>query len=130
MDRNTLFAWTLVPLGLLAAAYLIGTAHLWSHTGNYTLPWFCTTLAVCLLLVGGLCLLCDATPDRIPIAAASLFFGGAVMVVGVGMLIHAMVYEVKNDWLASFGEWFGFGAILAGVMFVPRMRDTSTERME
>ena len=83
MDRTTLIGWTLMPLGLLVAAWLIGTARLWSHTANYTVPWFCTTLAVCLLAVGGLAVLCNVAPARIPIAAASLFYAGAVMIIGV-----------------------------------------------
>ena len=130
MDRNAILGWTMMPLGLLAAAWLIGAARLWSHTANYTLPWFCTTLAVCLLAVGGLAVLCNERPGRIPIAAAALFYAGAVMIVGVGMMIHALVYEIREDWFASFGEWFGFAAILAGVLFVPRMRDVQTLERE
>ncbi len=122
MTARDIAAFVLIPLVLLVAAWVIKMFPLWSFLGNATVPWFCTALALAMLIVGVTCILLRCLPDAIPARHAALVVTGILVVIGIGLAVDGFAYEEADDWLASIGEWSGFAVILVGVFWLPRLR--------
>ena len=97
---NVVLAYVLIPLVLLAAAYLINRLGLWDSVGNLTMPWLCTAVAV---------------PGRV----AALFAGAVLIVFGAGLIVDRTTYGKLDHWAATVGSWVGFAVVLGGVFVLP-----------
>lgn len=114
---------------LLVAAALIHACQLWSLLANYTVPWFCCTLAIGLVLMVLTSLVTRRTPDTIPPACVTAVVVGYSAAVGLGMLLDFLSYgrEMPPDWASSLGEWAGFTGVVAGLFWIARLAKGNTE---
>lgn len=103
----------LVALGLLVAAVVIDGANLWSSVANYTIPWFCSALAIALLVTAAICLI-TGLPLR-EIDSRTLVVVWLVMTVGIGagILIDAAASFQFAAYKVALTEWLGFAVMLA-----------------
>lgn len=120
MKSGNLIVITCIALGLLVAAGLISIFKLWGLVGNLTVPWFCSSLAIAILLVAMTSALTDCPPATIPVSRVLAAIVGTSVVVGVGMLVDAYSYSVPKDWVGSLAEWAGFTMIVVVVFWIPR----------
>ncbi len=123
---SNLIVITCVALGLLVAAGLISNFKLWSLLGSYTVPWFCSSLAIAILLVAMTSALTDCPPATIPVYRVLVAIVGTSVAVGVGMLVDAYSYNVPKDWAGSLAEWAGFMMIVIVVFWIPRESNKNT----
>lgn len=106
-----------VVLLLLGAAWLVNEDRLWSQIGSFTVPWFCTALALALLILLLVCNLREQAPAELP----WLVVVGTVVVVGVVLVAGT---EIDNEKYALSGivgtrwEVAGFMALLLGLFLV------------
>ncbi|MEM6749413.1 MAG: hypothetical protein AAGA57_09180 [Planctomycetota bacterium] len=121
MTTRHIAGFFLIPLVLLVAAGAINALSLWSFLGNLAVPWFCTALAIAVMVLGVTCLLLQRPPSTIPARRAALVVAAVLVILGVGFIVDAFAYARPADWLASAGEWVGFAVILAGVFWLPRL---------
>lgn len=122
MTTREIAGFVLIPLVLLIAAGTINALSLWSFLGNFTVPWFCTALALAVLIVGVTCLLTQRPPSSIPTRHAALVVAAVLLIFGIGFIVDMIAYDESADWLASVGEWVGFAVILVGAFWLPRLR--------
>ena len=122
MHTRDIVGFVVLPLVLLAAGYLAGSQGQWAEAGSLTITWFCSCLAVAIVIVGATALLVQSPPRDIPLAAAALVYAAVVGVVGVGMVIDAFTFDELDSLPASLGEWVGFAVILAVLFLAPRLR--------
>ena len=116
MTTVTLLGFILLPITLLIAAVAINQFRLWDILANFTLPWFCSALAVSLLILGAVCLVMQASPSSLPPRIRVFTVAGTLVTFGVGMVVDARAYHPKpHDWYASLGGWLGFAIILSAV---------------
>lgn len=130
MHSRDVVGFALVPLALLAAGWLAKTLPVWSQIGGHTIPWFCSALAIALLVAGGTSLLCGQSLATIPTWTAVLAAAGAILVVGIGFLVDYFTYfgsnertfgiPVSTDWGGTIGEWVGFAVLVVGCFWLPR----------
>lgn len=122
MHTRDIVGFIVLPLVLLAAGYLAGSQNQWADVGSLTISWFCSCLALAIVIVGVTGLLVQAPPGEIPLGAAALVYAAAVGVVGVGMVIDAFACDELESLPSSLGEWAGFAVILAALYLAPRLR--------
>ena len=123
MSTSDKIGITAAALCLLVASAVIQEYSLWSTLGSYTVPWFCTALAIALLIVLSTAILCGSEVSLIPISRILVMCVGSSLAVGIGMFVDGEAYGFQGEWIVSVGEWFGFTAILAVVFWLPRNRD-------
>lgn len=123
---GNLIVITSIALGLLVAAVLINNFKLWSLLGNFTVPWFCSSLAIAMLLVAMVSALTGYPPATIPISSVLVVIVGTSVVVGIGMLVDAYSYSVPQDWVGSLAEWAGFTMIVIVVFWIPKKSGKNT----
>jgi hypothetical protein len=126
MKFGNLIVITCVALGLLVAAGLISIFKLWGLLGNLTVPWFCSSLAIAILLVAMTSALTDCPPATIPISRVLAAIVGTSVAVGVGMLVDAYSYSVPTDLVGSLAEWAGFTTMVVVVFWIPRESNRKT----
>lgn len=113
----------IVVVLLLGSAWLIYEDKLWSQTANLTVPWFCSALALGLLIVLIVCGLRGQGPAELPwiVIAGTVVVTGAVLAVGC---------EIDNQTYTTSGivgtrwELAGFVVLLLGLFMVARRRRT------
>lgn len=123
MKSNEWAYFILLPLLLLITACAIHTCRLWSYLANFTVPWFCSALALALLILGVSCFLLQCTPAQIPLLRVRQIILAILLILGLGLIVDLFAYGESRDWLASIGEWVGFMVILLGVFKLPRTQD-------
>ncbi len=123
---GNLIVITSIALGLLVAAVSINNFKLWSLLGNFTVPWFCSSLAIAMLLVAMVSALTGYPPATIPVSRVLVAIVGTSVAVGVGMLVDAFSYIVPKDWAGSLAEWVGFMMIVIVVFWIPRESGKNT----
>ena len=106
---------------LLTASVLINAFNLWSLVGNYTIPWFCSAMAIGICIVCITCLLTENSISSIPISCVAAIVIATSVISGVGMLVDELTYVCPKDWMASIGEWLGFTIILIILFWIPRL---------
>lgn len=122
MSASDKFGIPAAALCLLVASAVIQEYSLWSTLGNYTVPWFCTVLAIAFLIVLSTAMVCGSEISRIPPSRVLVTCIVSSLAVGIGMFVDAEAYVSDPEWMVSAGEWFGFTAILAMVFWLPRSR--------
>ena len=127
MKTRDVLGFVLVPLVLLVAAWMINTFQLWDFLANMTLPWFCTAVAVSVLLLGAVCVVLEVSPTAVPGRVAVMVVVGTMAIFGAGMVVDFLFYVRPDDWAASVGGWIGFGAVLGGVFTLPQLRPRSAQ---
>ena len=123
--RNPLIG-VAAALGLLLSALIIQRFQLWSALASYTVPWFCSTVAIALLLVTMTSWLSGCTPAQIPISRAATVVVGVALATGVGMLLDGISYGSRSDYASSIGEAIGFVAVTAVLFWIPRTEGTTS----
>ena len=126
MTPRLIAGFFLISLALLLAASSIGQFSLWSRLGNATVPWFCTSLALAVLIVGVTCLLLERPPSAIPVRHSVFVTIVVSVLLGIGLVLDGIAYGTLPDRLATVGEWLGFVAILAGAFWLPRLRTSES----
>jgi hypothetical protein len=121
MQTRDIVGFILVPVVLLAAAWLISDYQLWNPVASLTIPWFCTALALALLVLGATCLIVGAAPAAVPMKAALVIYGVTVIVVAVGLVVDGLDDLDGGTALTSLVEWVGFSLILLAVFMAPRL---------
>jgi len=122
MNTKEIIGLLCTVVALLAAAVVTHVYQLWSYLGNYTVPWFCDSTAIALLLVTLTSVLTGCPPSIIPIGSALAVVVGSSLAVGLGMYVDSMSYNVLRDSPSSIGEWVGFTLIVLFVFWIPRNR--------
>ncbi len=122
MTPRQIAGFFLISLVLVLAATSIGHFSLWSRLGNSTVPWFCTALAMAILIVGLTCLLLQRSPSAIPVRHAVFVTIVVAIALGIGLIIKGIAYVTLPERLATIWEWLGFVVILAGAFWLPRLR--------
>lgn len=117
-----------VAVGLLIAAAAIDVYELWSVLSNCTVPWFCSALAIALLVMAGTCFLTNAAPAEIPKSRVEAAIVGPSVGVGLGMLVDAATYGTAGDWGGSIAEWAAFTVMLGVVFWIPRINKTNNDK--
>lgn len=107
---------------LLLAGLITNLFRLWSFLANFTVPWFCSAVAMALCILVITALLTNASPSSIPVSRVLAVIMGSVGVIGIGMVVDAISYGSFGDWTASIGEWAGFTLILSVVFWIPRCK--------
>jgi hypothetical protein len=110
---------------LLVAAAVVNHLNLWSLLGNYTVPWFCSTIAIALLIVTLTGSICGCPPGKIPLSRVITVIVGSSAVIGLGMLIDGISYNIPMDWASTAGEWLGFSISLIILFWLPRTNQTN-----
>jgi len=110
---------------LLIAAAVINHLNLWSSLGNYTVPWFCSTIAIALIIVTLTGSICGCPPGKIPLSRVITVIVGSSAAIGLGMLIDGISYNIPIDWASTVGELFGFSISLIILFWLPRMNQTN-----
>jgi len=130
MNNREMLGCFVAAFLLLVAAPLIHDYQLWSFLGNYTVPWFCCTVAVGLILVVVTALLTGKTLGAVPPSRAVIVVLGSSAAIGVGMLLDSLSYApgLPIDWVGSLGEWAGFTLILIVLFWIPRFSKKAAER--
>jgi len=122
MDRKDIALVLLTAFLLLLTGVLISAFQLWSLSGNYTVPWFCSAVGIGLCLISISSLLTQSPPSSIPIRRVTVVVIGSSIAIGIGMIIDGFVYTNAYDWVTSIGEWFAFTLILIVMFWLPRIR--------
>jgi MFS family permease len=123
MDRKDIALLLLAAFLLLVIGVLINSFQLWSISGNYTIPWFCSALGTGLCLISITSLLTQSSPSSIPMSRAAVVIIGSSVCIGIGMVIDGFVYTHTYDWISSIGEWFGFTLILIIMFWLPKIKN-------
>ena len=121
MATRDVVGFLLFPLVLLFAAWLIEERGLWDQLANSTVPWFCSALAIAVVLLGVTCLVVRRVPSELPTHLAVAVVAVTLVVFAVGMVIDSRRFG-RLDWLASFGRWAGFAVLLGGVFGFPLVK--------
>jgi len=129
MEFTRALGFVLAAVALLLAAWLIRAMCLWSNLANHTLPWFCSAVAVAILIVGVVSLLSHLPPGSLPVTRVALSWLAVMLVFGIGMVVDYCSYPAANKWLPAVGEWIGFGVVLAGAFWVSRPVKTITAQL-
>jgi hypothetical protein len=119
MQTRDVVGFVLLPLVLLASAWVIAERHLWDILGNSTVPWFCSALAIAVLLLGVTSVIVKQSPSELPTRIAVTVVTATLVVLAVGMVIDGRQFQ--SDWVSSAGSWIGFAVILGGVFALPRL---------
>lgn len=122
MELKNILGFVLMPLVLLLAAWCVRMGRLWSSTADYTVPWLCCAVAIAVLLLGITCLVSDRSPAEVPLRRVGFVWIGTMLVLGIGMVVDYFLYPELDDWIATAAEWVGFGVILAGTFWIPRLQ--------
>ena len=126
MNLRQTFALLALAVALLLAAVLIRSLALWSALANHTVPWFCSALAIAVLLVVLASLLTGRQPGKIPPAVAWWVTGGTSAALGIGMIIDAQNYQIAlRDAGASIAEWAGITAIVGSLFILSQLWSTT-----
>lgn len=120
-DRTDVLGYVFTALALLGIGLAIQFGQLWSRFGNLTLPWFCSALAVSLMVVCAAGLLTGRSPSRIPKAAAVMIYLATVLVAGIGIALDGWGAWGTTAFLTSMAECLGFAVILLILLTVPRL---------
>jgi len=115
---------------LLLTAWFTQAFSLWSDLGNDTVPWFCGTLAIAILVVTVTAILSGGSPGAIPVSRVLVVVIGASLALGVGMVVDGVCYGVPDDWMGSVGEWFAFTVTLVILFWIPRSRREAVEKQD
>ena len=110
---------------LLIAAAVVNHLNLWSFLGNYTVPWFCSTIAIALLIVTLTGSICSCPPGKIPLSRVIIVIAASSGAVGLGMIIDGISYNIPIDWASTVGEWLGFSIALIMLFWLPRTNQTN-----
>jgi hypothetical protein len=110
-------------LVLLTLAVFINVFKLWSFLGNYTIPWFCTAVAIGICVINVTSLLTGVSISSIPTSLVVLVTTVVSVIVGIGMLIDGLSYSFMKDWASSIGEWLAFTIILFLLFWTPKLMD-------
>lgn len=106
---------------LLLTAWLVQDLGLWSAIGSIFVPWFCTALAISLLVLIVVSALRNEPPRELPWRVVI----GTVVVVGVvfliGIEVDSRTYGLSQRGPARW-ELVGFLTVLVGVFVVSRRR--------
>ena len=120
-NRTDVLGYVFTSLTLLGIGLAIHFAKLWSPFGNLTLPWFCSALAISLMVVCAAGLLTGRSPSRIPKAAAAMIYLATVLVAAIGIAVDGWGAWGTMAFLTSMAEWLGFAVILLILLTVPRL---------
>lgn len=125
-NRDTIVSLSCAFLLLIAAA-VVNHLNLWSLLGNFTVPWFCSTIAIALLIVTLTGSICGCPPSQIPLSRVITVIVGSSAVIGLGMLVDGASYNIPMDWASTAGEWFGFSISLIILFWLPRTDQTNKQ---
>lgn len=121
MSTRDLLGFFIAPIALIFTGWAIKEHALWSTLASATVPWFCTALALAMLVVGSTCTLLQCSPARIPAGRAAAVAAVVLVAIGVGLGVDAVAYNGARDLVASIGEWLGFAVLLGVVFWLPRV---------
>jgi len=110
----------LSALLFLTASVLISSLNLWSFLGNYTMPWLCTVMAICICIVSITSLLSDAPLSSLPISCVTVIVIATSIILALGLFVDGISYAFPKDSIGSIGEWLGFTIILLILFWIPR----------
>jgi hypothetical protein len=105
----------------LAASVLINAFNLWSLVGNYTIPWFCSAMAIGICIVCITCLLTENPVSSIPVSCVIVIVIAISIISGIGMIVDELIYVYPKGWIASISEWLGFTVILIILFLIPKL---------
>lgn len=112
----------LFALGIMGAGWLIARGGLWGQLGCLTMPWFCLTVGLSILIAGATWSVCGVRPSALPVALIVLVTFGTGFVVGGGMIMDGITYGDDNiPWLASLVECIAFTVVLFAVFWLPKL---------
>jgi len=110
-----------IVLLFLGTAWLIKEDRLWSEIGNFTVPWFCTALALALLIVLLVCSLRGQAPSDLPWCVVISTVLGVAVVLLVGTEVDNETYRLSGI-VGTRWELAGFVGLLLGMFLVTRRR--------
>ena len=126
-ERTDVLGYVFTALALLVIGLAIYLAGLWSDFGNETLAWFCSAVALALMVVCAAGLLTGRTPATLPKAAAAVIYLGTVLGTGIVMLLPAWESWGTKLFHRALAEWLGFAVILLILLVVPRLAKSSKQ---
>ena len=112
MER--LICFVLLPAVLLGLSWAIHAGSLWSSSGNHTLSWFCTAVALAQVIVGMTSLLAGGNGAPSTRSRTAVVIGIAV-ILGIGTFVDDKYYSDSSDWLVTLLEIVGFTVVLSGL---------------
>lgn len=114
--------YVIVAVVLLGIGYVIKKAELWSYYSNMTVPYFCSAIAVSLMVVASTALICQKPASEIPGMAIAIIC--VVLIILMGILIFVNVWSNRGSQLfvTSISEWLGTSVILVLAFILPRFR--------
>lgn len=123
---NTKTQWWLVALVVLlfGAALVIQEHSLWSRIANFTVPWFCSALALALLIVLLVSGLRGQKPSELPWLAVIGTVLGVGAVLFAGIEVDDATYPLGRHIEGTRWEMAGFVGILLGLFLVVRRKRT------
>lgn len=108
-----------IVLLFLGTAWLIKEDRLWSEIGNSTVPWFCTALALALLIVLLVCSLRGQAPSDLPWSVVISTILGVAVVLLVGTEVDNETYPFSGI-VGTRWELAGFVGLLLGMFLATR----------
>jgi hypothetical protein len=120
MTIASLLGFSFLSFLLLLAGLFVGQHRVWSAGADPTIAWFCSAVAIALIVVGATSLLCQTTPGRIPRRSSLLVWITVVVLVGAGVCIDGWSSRATFGFRVSIAEWLGFAALLFVLFEVPR----------
>jgi len=126
MTIGSVLGFTFLPFLLLLAGLFVGQHRVWSAGADPTIAWFCSAIAIALVVVGATSLLCQTPPGRIPRRSSLLVWISVVMLVGAGLFIDGWDTRATFAFRVSIAEWLGFAALLFVLFEVPRHAPTAS----
>ena len=122
MKVQEIIGYCLFPLICVTVAVAISQYELWSVIGNYTIPWFCSAIAVAQIVVGVVCILSQRPACEIPTRVSTTVTVLAALGLCFGYFVDHSLYFPKAQLWMHLSEALGFSLILGLCFWFPKTR--------
>ena len=138
MKTNKTLGYFLAVVGWILLTFAISQQALWSAVCNWTIPWFCSALALALLIIFTMHVISGIPPYQMKLSAVLLVYALVVIIGAASIAVDNSAmptvddFNVTQEWNApryfeSLLEWIGFSLILLVLLLVPRLKKRSID---
>ena len=132
MKTKDTLAYFLAVVAWILLAVAISGLDLWSSVSNWTIPWFCSALALALLIIFTMNVVSGTPPSQMKLSVILLVYGVIVLIGTAGIAFDNFSMPTFDDFgvvqkwntdrfVESLVEWSGLSLILLVLLLVPRL---------
>lgn len=133
MKTRDALGYFLAAVGFILLGAVISELDLWGVVCNWTVPWFCSAMALVLLIIFSISVVTGTSPSETRLVTILLVYLAVVLIGAAGIAVDT--FSFMREWstslyLESLLEWIGLSVMLLVLLLAPRLRKSDRSSSE